>query len=432
MAELDPAPTETGGSGGGMDPEMLNYLAELFGGSAEVQKEVAQIGVQGVLDNTKLGQDFLKQGADYYKGSMDNYAWPGYRALGDLETLSKPGNLPQFQWDKKFDYAPYEWNKEWNYTPWDKELKYQTWNDFASNRLGPQNIKNSPFYDLYQFQNDQQQSAIEAAQRARGGFKTGAAMKEALAKSTGLEQQFTADEYNRALAEYATKTGQQGDEYSKAMQTWAANTDLSAQKYSQDFQDYLTKHSIGYSEASDKYTKDWDQELKKYMLQYGLKQDELNNVRQMVNMGFTADQAIANAKMGAATTSGQMQAQAGSTLANIYSQLGSGLGGTYNAQANLAGNLYNAGQNRNLTASLANQAQNNWQWTNGQNQGLGYANLAAGLARTGLNAYGTYANSGANNSGNLSGGFYGNSFDPSTGTTWGYSGTGADAGVGFW
>jgi hypothetical protein len=367
------------------DEDILRLLGENANAGVEGQIESTRLGVEGALEQQRRQQEFLTEAAnkavEYYKPWSE--AGQGYKSQMDQLMA---GGAPQYQWSGSFKPETWKWDKG--------SYQAQPWDEYAKTHLGAENIKNSPFYDLYQWQNQQQQEAIDKGLRARGMYGSGAGMSDALKAKTGLEQQFTADEYNRALQNYMTgeqqKSTQFQDEYNKALQA----------------------HNITYEEAKQKYGMDYDQYNKTFGIQQGQYADRLAQLTGLTNYGYLADAASANARIGQGNQMGQGAIQTGQTMAGLYGQQGQGLANSYNAQNNTLMNLYGI-----------QQGQANWNAANQANQNLGLGNLAAGVLRTGAGIYNQYNQP---SSGTTGSNYYGGSYVPSN--FWSGTGMPADTG----
>ena len=175
--------------------QILDSITSNTQSGVEGQKEAAQIGADAMLQQQANQQAFLKEGAAKAGELYSPYMTMGKGALDQAMGMIGQG-APQYSWTKQFQADPWSWNKG--------SYQAQPWDEYAKTHLGADNIKSSPFYDLYQWQNQQQQEGIDKQLRARGNYGSGSGMTNELKAKTGLEQQFTADEYNRALQNYST------------------------------------------------------------------------------------------------------------------------------------------------------------------------------------------------------------------------------------
>jgi hypothetical protein len=350
-------------TGGGADME--TYLASILGAagiSAEAQIKMSQIGAESALEQQRNQQRFLTEGAEVAAGIYKPWSKRGQDYLKQYDWEINKG-APQYNWGREFTYEPWKW---------DKKFDYQSLGDFSKERFTPEGMVKSPYYGLYQFQKDQQDQAINQSLRSRGLYNSGAGMKQSLNIQSGLDQKFAADEYGRGMTEYGV------------------GYDRELAQYLMDYEQQLQQHNTGYEEAKQKYGMSYDQYNKTFGVKSGQYTDRLGQLQSQGQYGWLADQATANAKFGASSQMGQGAIQTGQTMAGLQSSLSSGIGSTYNAAANTAAGLYNASAQRSLTQSLANQGQANYAAANSTNQNLGYATLASGLARSGLDAYRYY------------------------------------------
>jgi hypothetical protein len=211
----------------------------------------------------------------------------------------------------------------------------------------PYNIEESPYYPLYEYQQEQQQKAIDAGLSARGLYRSGAGLTEQLKADTGLTESFTATEYQRAVDDYTRQLTAQGN---LAGMGYEASGNL-ANIYS----------ATGANKANT--------------IQWG--------AGSLANLQSQIGAAKANAAMGQGTSLANISQQSGAQLANIQNQLGTNLGNVAmtsgQSQANSANqlgtNLVNIYGNlgSNLASIYNQQAQNR-------------TNMYAGLANTGLSA----------------------------------------------
>jgi hypothetical protein len=353
------------------DEELLRYLSENANAGTEGLLEATQMGIEGALEQQRRQQQFLTESADKAVGYYKPWSEAGQGYKTQMDQLMGSG-APRYNWNQKFKADPWSWDKG--------SYQAQTWDDYAKSHLGQENIKSSPFYDLYQWQNKQQQDSIDKGLRARGMYGSGKGMTDALKAQTGLEQQFTADEYNRALQNYMTgeqqKSTQFQDEYNKALQA----------------------HNITYEEAKQKYGMDYEQYNKTFGVQQGQYSDRLAQLTGLTNYGYLADAASANARIGQGNQMGQGAIQTGQTMAGLYGQQGQGLLSSYNAQNNTLMQLYGL-----------QQGQANYNAANDANQALGWGNIAAGGLRTAAGIYNQY-NQPSSTGGNT---YYGTSNVPS-------------------
>jgi hypothetical protein len=345
-----------------IDPNLQAYIdaiRENTGEGVEGMTEAAKIASEAALEQQKRQQEFIREGAGKATELYQPYVVGGQYWLQQAKDQIEQG-APQYQWDKQFSYDPWSWTKG--------SYQAQPWDEYAKTHLGAENIQKSPFYDLYQWQNKEQQDAIDKQLRARGQYGSGEGITKEIKAKTGLEQQFAADEYNRALQNYMTgeqqKSSQFQDEYNKALQA----------------------HSIGYEEAKQKYGMTLDEYNRAFGVKQGQYNDLLNTKLGLGNYGWLGTQATAGAQTGAASQMGQGSIQTGQAISGLYGQLGQGIGSAYNAQNNVLGGLANT----QLGYAGLNQGQSNWNAANNANQWLGYGNLAAGLARTGAGLYNRY------------------------------------------
>lgn len=363
MADYEQAPNVDNTNTGDLDLEaLLESILGTTNASTQASVQAAQVGVEGMLEQQKRQHEFLQEGYQEAEKRYTPFVDGGLWWLKQFQDMYKQG-APKYSWDKEFKYD------EWN---WDKEFEHESMGDFMKRRLGKENMASSPYYGLYQFQKEQQDADIQKSMRARGLYNSGAGMKNALRASTGMDQQFAADEYKRGSTEY-------GVDYDQALT-----------KYMMDYEQQLQSHSIGYEEARQKYGMDYDQYLKKFGADYGAYQDRMTQAANMGNYAWLGTQAISNAKLGVSTTAANNAIQTGQTIAALQSNLGNNITSTYNAQANNATNLYNATQNRLLTSTLANQYQQNYNNANNANQNLAWASLATNLGRSAFDAYRYY------------------------------------------
>jgi hypothetical protein len=326
--------------------EILRYLGEIQGGSEETQMAIAQMGVEGALEQQKRQQEFLDkasgQAIDYYTPFREGGQYWLQKAKDQIE-----GGAPKYSWDKQFTYDTWK-------TP-------QTWDEYSKTRLTPEGAKTSPYYGLYQFQKEQQDLASNKALRARGLYGSGAGMKEALNKQSGIDENFTANEYNRALGEYQQDTAQK-----------------------------LQEHNIGYEEAKQKYGMSYDQYNKAFGVEQGQWTDKLNTNLGLGDYAYKAATGMANARIGQGNQLGQGAIQTGNTIAGLMSSAGSGIGASYNAQGNQAvSSLNNANTTALGYAGLA-AGQQNYSDANATNLTLGGLTAASGIARSGIDAYRYY------------------------------------------
>ena len=329
----------------GIDPNLQAWIDATSGNTQESisgQADIAKIYTDAMLQQQANQQAFIKEGAakatDLYQPYVQGGQWWGQQAKDMIQQ-----GAPQYQQQQGFSYAPL--------------APQQSWSDFAKTRLDPNNLQNSPEYGLYQWQNQQQQEGIDKALAARGQFGSGSGMTKELQAKTGLEQQFTADEYGHAQNEYQ-------------------------QAYNQAIQ----QHGIGYSEAQNAYQSALNNYNQAFGVQQGQYQDKLSQELGLMNYGWLGTQGTAGAQVGAASQMGQGAIQTGQAMMGLGGQQMQGMGSAYNSLNSLYGSLANTG----LGYAGLNQGQSNYNAANSTNLGLGLANLGVAGARAGYGIYNQY------------------------------------------
>lgn len=339
-------PTTPAASPGMSQEEIFRYLGEIQGGSEETQMEIARIGVEGALEQQRRQQEFLdkssEQAIGYYQPFRDGGQYWLQKAKDQIE-----GGAPKYSWDKQFNYDTWK-------TP-------QTWDEYSKKRLTSEGAKTSPYYGLYQFQKEQQDLASNKALRARGMFGSGAGMKDALNKQSGIDEGFTAGEYNRALGEYT-----------------------------QDYNQQLQQHNIGYEEAKQKYGMSYDQYNKAFGVEQGQWTDRLNTNLGLGDYAWKAATGMANARIGQGNQLGQGAIQTGNTIAGLMSNAGSGIGASYNAQGNQAVSAFNNANTTALGYAGLASGQQNYAGANATGMALGGLTAASGIGRSLIDAYRYY------------------------------------------
>lgn len=217
----------------------------------------------------------------------------------------------------------------------------------------PTDLTKSPYYPLYQFQQEQQKKAIDQNLSARGLYDSGKGITEQVQADTGLTQSFTAEEYQRAVDDFNRKAGIEGS----LLQTGYGAAGNLASIYG----------ALGANKAG--------------VVQWG--------GGTLANLQAQTGLAKANAAIGAGTSSSGISMNAGNQLANIYNQLGINTANTALAtgqgqatSADRAGtNLSNIYINSGATQAylLNQQAQNR-------------TNMFSGLVRGGAGALNSYFN----------------------------------------
>lgn len=349
----------------GISPELeaiLAALGENTESSIAGMTGTASIGAEAALEQQRRQQEFLDKASKEAIGYYEPFITAGNYWGGRAKTMIDEG-APAYSWDKSFDYDT------WKY---DKEFNAPTWGEYSKDRFTTEGIKESPYYGLYQYQKEQQEAATNKALRARGAYNSGAGLKEALNKQSGIDESFTANEYNRARSEYDT-------DYNQLLA-----------KYTMDYNQKLQEHNIGYEEAKQKYGMTYDQYLKAFGVEQGQYTDKLNTMLGLREDQWRGSQGAANARIGEGNQLGQGAIQTGQTIAGLQSNLASGIGSAYNAQGNQLLGLYNTTANNATTLAGINAGANAANSANNTNAWLGGATAAAGAGRTLFDAYRYY------------------------------------------
>jgi hypothetical protein len=236
---------------------------------------------------------------------------------------------------------------------------------------GPYDITQSPYYPLYQFQQEQQNKAIAQNLSARGLYNSGKGIQEQVNADTGLAQSLTATEYQRAVDDYNRKAGIEGTLLGTG---YGAAGNLAS-----------IYNSTGANKAN--------------VVQWG--------GGTLANLQTAIGTAKANAAIGQGTSLAGISTNAGNQLANINTQLGTNL-----ANTTMASGQSQASTSNQLGTNLANIYMNSGTTQAGllNQQAQNRMNMFAGAANTALYAY--MRNKQPSNSG-YNGGYsgYSNSYD---------------------
>ena len=381
--------------------DIQKYLGEIQGGGEETQLELMRMGIENTDKWNTIGrEDLLKskqEAIDKYQPFREGGQYWLQQAKDQIL-----GGAPKYTAPAPFEYADYKGQDPFKF---DSKYTPQTWDEFAKTRLGPENIKSSPFYDLYQWQNQQQQEGIDKGLRARGMYGSGAGMTDALKAKTGLEQQFAADEYGRGLQDYQMteqqKIAKDSSDYGRAAQQYGMTEDQIRNAYGTNSKMALQKYGLNVLDPSDKAFK----------IAQGQWTDKLNTNLGLGDYAWKAATGQANAGLNVGSQLGTNAIQTGNTQAGLINNAGSNIGAGYNAYGNQLGSAFGNTLNYGLGLQGLNQGQSNWNAANNANLGLGIGTIGAGI----LNRYLTPTKADTPSS-----------YDPNINYYWG-SGGGVDA-----
>ena len=381
--------------------DILRMMGENQAGGEENAMEMLQMELAAQAEAADKARQYRTEMTDKGVAELRPFQQGG-QWWGELAKQKILEGAPKYQAPTPFEYSDYKGQDPFKF---DSKYTPQTWDEFAKTRLGPENIKSSPFYDLYQWQNQQQQEGIDKGLRARGMYGSGAGMTDALKAKTGLEQQFAADEYGRGLQDYQMteqqKIAKDSSDYGRAAQQYGMTEDQIRNAYGTNSKMALQKYGLNVLDPSDKAFK----------IAQGQWTDKLNTNLGLGDYAWKAATGQANAGLNVGSQLGTNAIQTGNTQAGLINNAGSNIGAGYNAYGNQLGSAFGNTLNYGLGLQGLNQGQSNWNAANNANLGLGIGTIGAGI----LNRYLTPTKADTPSS-----------YDPNRNYYWG-SGGGVDA-----
>lgn len=365
----------------GIDPAILELILGTSESGIEAQMAMMGMGLEASEKKWKQQREDLLKAKEEAMGLYAPFREGGQYWLQEAKDQIE-GGAPKYQKPEDFTYEQYKGQDPFQYETfkWGKDpYQAQGWDAYAKERLGKENIEKSPFYDLYQWQNEQQQDAIDKGLRARGMYGSGKGMTDALKASTGLEQQFTADEYGRAQQNYQMTEEEKWkayqDEYEKALQGHTMGYGEAKDKYGMTEDQLLRAHNMGYGEELQKYGIGVDNYNKAFGVEQGQWTDKLNTALGLGDYAWKAATGQANAQLGTGSQLGTGAIQTGNAQAALAGQTGQGIGSSYNALGNQLGSVYGNTLNYGLGLQGLNQGQANYDAANNINAWLGAGTL---------------------------------------------------------
>jgi hypothetical protein len=355
--------------------DIIKYLTENSEDSIEAQLAMAEMGY-GYKDkwNQQAREDLLQakgEAIDKYAPFREGGQYWLQQAKNQIE-----GGAPKYVQPADFEYEKYKGQDPFQYKEWKwGKDPYQSegWDKYAKEHLGPENIEKSPFYDLYQWENEQQQKGIDQGLRARGMYGSGKGMSDALKAEVGLGERFAADEYGRAQQNYQMSDSEKWrayqDEYEKALTGHSLNEGQRKDQWAMTEDQLLRGHNMGYGETLQKYGIKNDNYNKAFGVEQGQWTDKLNTSLGLGDYAWKAATGQANAALNTGSQLGTGAYNTGNAGMSLASQTGQGIGSTYNALGNQLGGVYGNTLNyglgirgQDLDASYTDQANTGNAW----------------------------------------------------------------------